>query len=87
MVGLWRVRAEWMAVRAVLRAWTGRMARERAAREAVRADSEGVEVVRDMVVVVGGFSPLLLVCVGSGVGFGFVMRVSIFWVLEDFAQM
>lgn len=31
------------------------MARERAAREAVRADSAGVEVVRDMAVVDGDF--------------------------------
>lgn len=38
-----------MAVRALLREWTGRTARERAAREAERAESEGVEEVRDMV--------------------------------------
>lgn len=49
MVGLAERRASWMAVRALLREWTGRTARERAAREAERAESEGVEEVRDMV--------------------------------------
>lgn len=38
-----------------MRAVTARMARERAAREAERAESEGVEVVRDMVGWVSGW--------------------------------
>lgn len=49
IVDLCWVRAEWIAVKASLREETGRIASERAAREAERAESAGVEVVRDMV--------------------------------------
>ena len=42
-------RAEWIVVRAALREVTERMESVRAAREAERAESEGVEEVRDMI--------------------------------------